>query len=55
MTLSKQSTIYLAGHRGMVGSALQRKLQAEGYQNIITRTEIASQMFKELKSKPQIV
>jgi len=30
--------IYIAGHRGMVGSALLRKLQAEGYDNIITRT-----------------
>jgi GDP-L-fucose synthase len=29
--------IYIAGHRGMVGSAIIRKLQAEGYQNIITR------------------
>jgi len=30
--------IYIAGHRGMVGSAIMRKLQAEGYRNIITRT-----------------
>jgi GDP-L-fucose synthase len=29
--------IYVAGHRGMVGSGIIRKLQAEGYQNIITR------------------
>ena len=32
------SKIYIAGHRGMVGSAILRKLQKEGYQNIITRT-----------------
>ncbi|MFI5150610.1 MAG: GDP-L-fucose synthase family protein [Bacteroidia bacterium] len=32
------SSIYVAGHRGMVGSAIVRKLQAEGYHNIITRT-----------------
>ena len=38
MTLPKNSTIYIAGHRGMVGSALIRKLKAEGYQNIITQT-----------------
>ncbi len=38
MTLPKQSTIYIAGHRCMVGSALIRKLKAEGYQNIITQT-----------------
>ena len=29
--------IYVAGHRGMVGSAIVRKLRAEGYSNIITR------------------
>lgn len=32
------SRIYVAGHRGLVGSALVRRLQAEGYSNIITRT-----------------
>ncbi len=30
--------VYVAGHRGMVGSALVRKLEAEGFQNIIKRT-----------------
>jgi len=30
--------IYIAGHRGMVGSAIVRKLEAEGYQNLICRT-----------------
>lgn len=30
--------IYVAGHRGMVGSAILRNLQAGGYQNLITRT-----------------
>ena len=30
--------IYVAGHRGMVGSALERKLRKEGYNNIVTRT-----------------
>ncbi len=30
--------IYLAGHRGLVGSALHRALQREGYTNVITRT-----------------
>jgi GDP-L-fucose synthase len=38
MTISKTSKIYVAGHRGMVGSALMRVLQAKGYSNIITRT-----------------
>jgi GDP-L-fucose synthase len=36
--LNKSSKIYIAGHRGMVGSAIWRKLQAEGYQNLLGRT-----------------
>ena len=32
------SKIYIAGHRGMVGSAIHRQLVAEGYTNILTRT-----------------
>jgi len=36
--LPKSASIYVAGHRGMVGSAIVRKLQAEGYSRIITRT-----------------
>ena len=30
--------IYVAGHRGMVGSAIIRSLRRQGYENIITRT-----------------
>ena len=36
--MEKASKIYIAGHRGMVGSALVRKLEQEGYTNIVTRT-----------------
>ena len=36
--MNKNSKIYVAGHRGLVGSALVRKLQTEGYQNLILRT-----------------
>ena len=36
--MEKSSKIYIAGHRGMVGSAIERKLKAEGYNNIIHRT-----------------
>ena len=32
------SKIYIAGHRGMVGSAIMRNLQGKGYHNIVTRT-----------------
>ena len=36
--LEKNAKIFVAGHRGMVGSAILRKLQAEGFTNLITRT-----------------
>ena len=36
--MNKNSTIYVSGHRGMVGSAIVRQLQAGGFTNIITRT-----------------
>ena len=36
--MEKSSKIYIAGHRGMVGSGLERKLRKEGYNNIVTRT-----------------
>jgi len=32
------ANIYVAGHRGMVGSAIVRQLEAKGYNNIVTRT-----------------
>ena len=36
--MEKKSKIYVAGHRGMVGSAIVRELRRQGYDNIITRT-----------------
>lgn len=36
--MEKNSKIYIAGHRGMVGSAIIRKLVMEGYSNLIFRT-----------------
>lgn len=36
--IDKNSKIYVAGHRGMVGAALVRELRSQGYQNILTRT-----------------
>ena len=44
--MEKNAKIYVAGHRGMVGSAIVRELQRQGYTNIITRTH------KELDRKP---
>ena len=45
--MNKADKIYIAGHRGMVGSAIARKLEQEGYTNIVTRTS------KELDLKNQ--
>ncbi|THH39270.1 GDP-L-fucose synthase [Neolewinella litorea] len=36
--MNPDQKIYVAGHRGMVGSALVRKLRSLGYENIVTRT-----------------
>lgn len=36
--MEKKSKIYVAGHRGMVGSAIERELRRQGYENIVTRT-----------------
>jgi GDP-L-fucose synthase len=36
--MKKDSRIYVAGHRGLVGSSIMRRLAVAGYQNLITRT-----------------
>ena len=36
--MEKDSKIYVAGHRGLVGSAIMRRLKAEGYKNLLTHT-----------------
>ena len=36
--MEKNAKIYVAGHRGMVGSAIVRELKRQGYADIITRT-----------------
>ncbi|MGB4774254.1 MAG: GDP-L-fucose synthase [Daejeonella sp.] len=36
--MEKNAKIYIAGHRGMVGSAITRKLEQEGFTNLLTRT-----------------
>lgn len=38
MILDRTKKIYVAGHRGLVGSAIVRKLEKEGFTNIVTRT-----------------
>ena len=39
MSISKNSKIFLAGHNGMVGSAIYRKLKNNGYSNIIVQSK----------------
>jgi len=38
ITMNKDARIYIAGHRGMVGSAICRLLKAEGYNNLLLKT-----------------
>jgi len=47
--MDKKSKIYVAGHRGLVGAAIVRKLQQEGYTNLVTATS------KELDLREQAV
>jgi GDP-L-fucose synthase len=62
MTLDLTQKIYIAGHRGMVGSAIMRNLKAQGYSNIITRThaeldltnQLAVQAFFKLELPDQV-
>lgn len=60
--MEKNAKIYIAGHRGMVGSAIHRKLAKEGYTDIVTRSskeldlrdQVAVQAFFDLE-KPDYV
>ena len=48
--MDKTSKIYVAGHTGMVGSAIVRELDKQGYENIITaefETRIEAESFLE--------
>jgi GDP-L-fucose synthase len=40
VSLTKSSRVYVAGHRGLVGSAVVRALRARGYENLILRTRL---------------
>lgn len=45
--MEKDSKIYVAGHRGMVGSAIVRELKRQGYTNIITRTHAELDLIRQ--------
>lgn len=60
--MNNSGKVYIAGHRGMVGSAIERKLRSNGFSNIVTRTsseldlrnqEAVNRFFRE--EKPQYV
>lgn len=58
----KNKKIYIAGHRGMVGSAVTRKLQSEGYSNLVLKTSSELDLIRQNKveeffqnEKPEIV
>jgi GDP-L-fucose synthase len=60
--MNKQDKIFVAGHRGMVGSAIVRKLMAEGYENIVTKTSSELDLMNQsnvmqffAEEKPQFV
>lgn len=60
--MNKDSKIYVAGHRGLVGGAVMRRLAAGGYTNIITRTHAELDLTKQSavyaffeKEKPEYV
>ncbi len=46
--MQKTSKIYIAGHSGLVGSALVRKLQSEGYNNLILRTHTELDLLNQI-------
>ena len=48
MPLTKSSRIYVAGHRGLVGSAVVRALQSQGYVNLILRTRAELDLAQQL-------
>ena len=51
MKLTKKTKIFLAGHKGMVGSAILKKLKENGYQNIITRNREQLDLLDQNKTK----
>ena len=48
--MQKKAKIYVAGHRGLVGSAIVRALNKEGYQNLILRTKKQRMIFLNQKN-----
>jgi GDP-L-fucose synthase len=47
--MEKDLKIYVAGHRGLVGSAIMRRLKAEGYKNLLTHTHAELELTRQEK------
>lgn len=62
MKITEESKIYIAGHRGMVGSAIKRKLEEEGFTNLVYKTSSELNLIDQKavhafikKEKPEVV
>ena len=60
--MNKNAKIFIAGHRGLVGSAIMRNLQTEGYTNLITKTHTELDLINQVtvnsfidKERPEYV
>jgi GDP-L-fucose synthase len=49
ISVKKSSKIYIAGHKGMVGSAIVRKLENEGYKNLVMRSSTELDLKDQIK------
>ncbi|MBR5968710.1 MAG: GDP-L-fucose synthase [Lachnospiraceae bacterium] len=45
--MNKEDKIFIAGHRGMVGSAIERELRKQGYDNLLTRTHAELDLMRQ--------
>jgi hypothetical protein len=51
LIMEKSSRIYVAGHRGLVGSAILRRLAQEGYTNLLTASRDQLDLRDQFKAK----
>ena len=60
--MNREAKIYVAGHRGLVGSAILRQLKKDGFANVITRTHQELDLIRQVdvekffaEEKPEFV
>ena len=53
--MNRNDKIYIAGHRGMAGSAIKRKLEKKGYNNIVYRTRSELDLTNQCKTNLFII